>query len=142
MIYTAFTDGSCTPNPGLKCGYSFIITSKEKILYSFVNFKIYKYKKATSILAELTALYKCLMYIKKYKYLPIQIYTDSNYLTQIYNYRAKIKAHSTIWNKIDKYRNDKIEVIWIKGHTSSNKGNCIADRIIYLSKLILENIIN
>lgn len=82
---------------------------------------------------------KCLQKVNQKKYYPITIYTDSQYIEKIYNYKAKAKLHIDIWEQINKEKNSQIQLIWVKGH-SDNSGNIIADKIIRLSENILSKI--
>ena len=130
--FNAFTDGSGFKNPDKKYGYSFIIVNKYgqvlKLYSCIIN---NKNKFSTSIIAELMGVLKCLQTVNKQKYYPLILYTDSQYIEKIYNKKAVAKVHKKIWENIEKEKNSKIKLLWIRGH-KDNIGNIIADKIIRL----------
>lgn len=135
-----YTDGSCTPNPGVgTC--AFIVTDSKQVLYQ----QGYKFPgQSTNNMMELSAVIKALEYVEKnHKDQRVYIHMDSQYVQlglaewlegwKRKNWRTASKkpvANADLWQELDalKSRLSKVQFQWVKGH-NNNKFNTLVDQL-------------
>ncbi len=137
-----YTDGGCSPNPGLG-GWGAVLISpkhkKEKHIYG-------SEADSTNNRMELTAAIKALEAIKKP--CEVEIYTDSKYLQNAFtqgwlekwqtnNWRTKKRQpvkNKDLWLRLlelEKIHN--VEWNWVRGH-SNDRYNEICDSLVYKAR--------
>ena len=117
----AYTDGSCSPNPG-RGGWGFIVIDG--------NFEFHingGCEKSTNNIMELTAVTEML---KMFKHIQkFHIYSDSRYVINIAKGKWKCKTNFVHWKRYNKYaKNKDIMWTWVKGH-NGNKYNEKVDKL-------------
>jgi ribonuclease HI len=123
MKIKIYADGACSGNPGPSgCGVYLQYGDHTK------EFSVYIGNQTNNI-AELSAIKIALENLKVY-YIPISIYTDSQYSIGVLSLGWKAKANVELIGKIKKLMDkfSDIEFIKVKGH-SGDYGNEIVDKL-------------
>ena len=126
-----YTDGACSPNPGLGGWAAYFI-------YNDIKYVTYGYdENSTNNRMELTATIEGLRLVantlKKFgvdlKSEEIHLYSDSQYFVNTMNFNWRRNANQELWEIIDKAVNVlDVHFIWVKGH-ASNPGNNECDKL-------------
>ena len=126
-----YTDGACSPNPGLG-GWAASFNYKDN------KYVTYGYEEdSTNNRMELTATIEGLRLVantlKKLgvdlKSEEIHLYSDSQYFVNTMNFNWRRNANQELWEIIDKAVNVlDVHFIWVKGH-ASNPGNNECDEL-------------
>jgi ribonuclease HI len=156
-VFHAFTDGSCSPNPGAG-GWAWVyIVPHKNIEIRFIDSG--GKQKSTNNEMELTAMLECLRNLtKKTKPYKVIIHSDSDYVLKGlidggngivgrkprgWCYKWKLNgwrttkgecANKLLWQKLclecERCYKDKIELemVWVKGH-SDDEGNDLVDTL-------------
>jgi len=156
-VFLAFTDGSCSPNPGAG-GWAWVyIVPRENIEIRFIDSG--GKQKSTNNEMELTAVLECLQNLtKKTEPYKVIIHSDSEYVLKglvdggngsvgeyprgrcrgwkLNQWKTKKgrRANHLLWQKTCRecercYKDGiELEMIWVKGH-SQCEGNILADKL-------------
>lgn len=118
---TAYTDGSCNPNPG-RGGWGYIIIENNKEIESAYGGE----DDTTNNLMEMTAVIKAL---EKFPNANMKIYTDSQYVINGATGAWKLNKNLDLWDRLKELsKNRKIEYVWVRGH-DGNKFNEKVDQL-------------
>lgn len=122
--YTAFTDGSCKPNPGIG-GYGVVILKDGE------GFKelSWAFEGTTNNQMEIAGAVAALAAVPDES--DILIVSDSKYVVNTMKYNWKRNKNQRFWNMLDSTIEDKkLNVLWewVKGH-ANNKYNKRADEL-------------
>ena len=126
-----YTDGACSPNPGLGGWAAYFI-------YNNIKYVTYGYEEdSTNNRMELTAAIEGLRLVAntlkklgiELKSEEIHLYSDSQYFVNTMNFNWRRNANQELWEIIDKAANVlDVHFIWVKGH-ASNPGNNECDEL-------------
>lgn len=126
-----YTDGACSPNPGLGGWAAYFI-------YNNVKYVTYGYEEdSTNNKMELTAAIEGLRLVantlRKFnvdlKSEEIHLYSDSQYFVNTMNFNWRRNANQELWEIIDRAVSVlDVHFIWVKGH-ASNPGNNECDEL-------------
>lgn len=116
-----YTDGSCSPNPGLG-GWGFIALFPDCEIHSNGGLKY-----TTNNVMEMTAVMEIFKAIPNVKYL--HIYTDSLYVINCSQGIWQRKKNVELWQEYDKLAKGKnIKYEWVKGH-NGDQYNEMVDKL-------------
>jgi ribonuclease HI len=126
-----YTDGACSPNPGLGGWAAYFI-------YNNVKYVTYGYEEdSTNNRMELRAAIEGLRLVAntlkklgiELKSEEVHLYSDSQYFVNTMNLNWRRNANQELWEIIDKAVNVlDVHFIWVKGH-ASNPGNNECDEL-------------
>lgn len=127
-VLTAFTDGSCVPNPG-RGGWATVF-----VLDSCLSVIKGRAEKATNNSMESTAVLEAIRWAVEQNYDEIVINTDSTYVCTVFDNlqrnlakKAKLPNYE-VWRQVSELRPKiKITFKWVRGH-SHDTYNEMADR--------------
>lgn len=134
-----YTDGACSGNQfdNNKGGWGVVLKYKDTVKELYGNAK-----DTTNNIMELAAVIRALLALKKTN-IPVEIYTDSNYVCQGVNLwskkwevngwinsQKKPVENKELWIQLLELakRFEDIQFIWVKGH-ANNAGNIRADEL-------------
>lgn len=107
----AYTDGSCTPNPG-KGGWAFIA-----LIPPYEVIDTGSSRHTTNNIMELTAIIKVIETFSKET--EFHIFSDSQYAINGATGKHKRKKNLDLWREYDTVsKGKKIEFTWVKGHNN------------------------
>lgn len=107
-----YTDGACSPNPGLG-GWAAIFYNNKNVLEQYYGYL----ENTTNNVMEITAVIKGLQQIRRYTK-SIEIVTDSMYVINTMTQGWKRNKNIELWNQLDAELNNFTYVrwTWVKGH--------------------------
>ena len=124
----AYTDGSCTPNPGAG-GWAWAITYPQECAMECSGSSYQS--STTNNRMELTALLNLLEYLRKYEG-KLVVYIDSTYVINGYNKLLKTRkvpsVNNDLWRCVSTVAKPTAELRWVKGH-SNDPGNELVDSL-------------
>lgn len=125
---TIYTDGAVINNGSKysKCGWAY------KLMYRGQSkFKSGNMRGKTNNYMEMLAVLNALKIITD-KSIPVEIYSDSQYVTKTINGEYRIGANADLWKELmNAYKEFKdIKIIWVRGH-SGNAHNEQVDKLAY-----------
>lgn len=126
-----YTDGACSPNPGLGgWAASFNYKDNKYVTYGYDENSTNNRMELTAAVEGLRLLASTLQKLGvDLKSEKVELYSDSQYLVSTMNSNWKRNANQDLWEIIDKaVQVMDIEFIWVKGH-ASNEFNNECDRL-------------
>ena len=124
-----YTDGACSPNPGLGGWAAYFIYNNVKyVTYGYEENSTNNRMELTAVIEGLRLIYSTLkkLGIVDYK---VHVYSDSQYVVNTMNSGWKRNANKDLWDTIDgAIVLMDIDFIWVKGH-ASNPGNNECDKL-------------
>jgi ribonuclease HI len=111
-LYTAYTDGSCKPNPGTG-GYGVVFVKDDKAIHKISG----ALENTTNNKMELAGVIAALDFIPEGS--GIAIFTDSSYVVNTMTKGWKRNKNIPFWDQIDNLIREKsLKVVWewVRGH--------------------------
>lgn len=133
---TVYTDGSALDNgrPGSGCGWAC------KLMYKgHERMKSGGAIGETNNRMEMTAVLEAMQSITD-KSIPVEVYSDSNYVVETMNGHYAMKKNRDLWRKLMRERQkfSDIRFIWVKGHEKNKHNNDVDRQAVAESRKILE----
>ena len=124
-----YTDGACSPNPGLGGWAAYFIYNNQKyVTYGYEENSTNNRMELTAIIEGLRLIYSTLKKLNIVDY-KVHVYSDSQYAVNTINSGWKRNANKDLWDAIDgAVVLMDIDFIWVKGH-ASNPGNNECDKL-------------
>ena len=74
------------------------------------------------------------------KTIPVEVYSDSNYVVETMNGHFAMKKNRDLWRKLmrERQRFTSIRFIWVKGHDKNQHNNDVDRQAVAESRKILE----
>lgn len=131
-----YTDGACSPNPGLG-GWATIFTKDNQVLYKKFGYE----ENTTNNRMELISVLKALELAKELSLVEVEIFSDSQYVINSINLNWKRNKNLDLWDKLDKlipiFHN--IQFNWIKGHDTNIFNGMCDELAVYARKNKINN---
>lgn len=114
MDYSVYTDGAYSPSINVG-GVGFVILKEDKVVAQFSK----AYKGTTNQRMEQLAVAIALESIKEAN--SVEVYSDSAYVVNTYNFRWKRKSNLDLWTRIDNQlkRLHNVKFHHVKGHNNN-----------------------
>ena len=124
-----YTDGACSPNPGLGGWAAYFIYNNQKyVTYGYEENSTNNRMELTAVIEGLRLIYSTLKKLNIVDYM-VHVYSDSQYVVNTINSGWKRNANKDLWDAIDgAIVLMGIDFIWVKGH-ASNPGNNECDKL-------------
>lgn len=133
---TVYTDGSALSNgrPGSGCGWACKLMYKGQ-----ARMKSGGAIGETNNRMEMQAVLEAMKSITD-KTIPVEVYSDSNYVVETMNGHFAMKKNRDLWRKLmrERQRFTSIRFIWVKGHDKNQHNNDVDRQAVAESRKILE----
>ena len=133
---TVYTDGSALSNgrPGSGCGWACKLMYKGQ-----ARMKSGGAIGETNNRMEMQAVLEAMKSITD-KTIPVEVYSDSNYVVETMNGHFVMKKNRDLWRKLMRERQKftNIRFIWVKGHDKNQHNNDVDRQAVAESRKILE----
>lgn len=133
---TVYTDGSALSNgcPGSGCGWACKLIYKGQ-----ARIKSGGAIGETNNRMEMQAVLEAMKSITD-KTIPVEVYSDSNYVVETMNGHFAMKKNRDLWRKLMRERQKftSIRFIWVKGHDKNQHNNDVDRQAVAESRKALE----
>ena len=133
---TVYTDGSALSNgrPGSGCGWACKLMYKGQ-----AHMKSGGAIGETNNRMEMQAVLEAMKSITD-KTIPVEVYSDSNYVVETMNGHFAMKKNRDLWRKLMRERQKftSIRFIWVKGHDKNQHNNDVDRQAVAESRKALE----